>query len=229
MKACVLAIVVLSTSPAIAHPRHCDEESDVVGYQRCSRFGTGWSGERTLAWELGATMLRMPFDAVDRTVDAGHVIAPAGTAAVSAIRLRNIYNLARHFYIATELSLGKLTGAPELVIEPAARDIMSLDGGTHGTLFDGMLAAGTRASLGPVAVGSELAFGPRVLIYSKADLPGVLFGQGGVALEARVHASVWLSPHWSAGVMLATSVLERDDVSITCGLGLHAFPFDGGR
>jgi hypothetical protein len=80
-----------------------------------------------------------------------------------------------------------------------------------------------------LVLGTELAFGPRLVAFSDDRLPGVLFGQGGPVLEARAHASVWLSMHWTTGVMLATSMLARDDVSITFALGLHAFPYDGGR
>jgi hypothetical protein len=92
-----------------------------------------------------------------------------------------------------------------------------------------MLAAGMRQSVGLVTLGTELAFGPRSEVYTNAALPGATFVQFGLAFEARANASVWLSPHWSTGVMLATSLLDRNDVSITLALGVHAFPYDGGR
>jgi len=235
MKTTVVALIVLATSSAIAG-HHCVEESEVVGYQRCSRFGVGWTG-RTLGWELGATMLRVPIDPIDRDVEvmrngatsSYRVVTPPSLGAATGLRLRNLYGLTDHFYLATELTLGHLTAMPSLGIEPVVRDTMPVDDTTTGWLFGGMLAAGVRSSAGIVALGGELAFGPRAVVFSNSSLPGVLFGQGGPALEARAHASVWLSMHWTIGAMAATSVFDRHDVSMTLTLGLHAFPFDGGR
>lgn len=231
----VVAFVVFAASPAIAGHRRCHEASAVVGYQRCSRLGAGWSGP-TLAWELGGAMLRVPLDAIDRRVDvtsdgatsAYHVVSPTESGAAAAARLRNLYGLTEHMYLASELTLGRLK-APSLAIQPVAREVMSLDDTTTGWLFAGMLAVGARSSIGPVVLGTELAFGPRLVTFSNDRLPGVLFGQGGPVLEARAHASAWLSMHWTTSVMLATSLFARNDVSITFAIGLHAFPYDGGR
>ncbi len=222
----VLLVIVALSSPAIAG-RRCDEQSTVVGHQRCTRFGAGWSGA-TLSWEFGATALRVPLDAIARDTPTGHVTAAATTVVATAGRLRDLYGFGEHFYLASELTLGRLT-PPNLTIDPVARETMPFTAQDRGWLFEGMLAAGTRSSVGPIVLGTELAFGTRLMIFSDHRIPAVLFGQGGPVLEARAHASVWLSMHWSAGLMLATSVVERDDISLTISLGLHAFPFDGGR
>jgi hypothetical protein len=226
MRLAILTIM-LAAAPAAAGHRVCHEDSAVVGYQRCSRFGTEWSGA-TLSWELGSAWLRFPLDAIDRMTSTGHVVAPASTGTATALRLRDLYGFTEHFYVASELTFGWMTTMPLLDVAPT-RGAMPTGDGTNGYLGAGMLAAGLRSSLGPITLGSELAFGARLAVFSSDRVPGVLFGQGGPILEARAHANVWLSMHWSLSTMLATSVVERGDTSITVSLGLHAFPFDGGR
>lgn len=229
----IMALLGLS-SPAMAG-RHCAEVSAVVGYQRCSRFGTEWTGG-TLSWELGLTIQRIPFDPIDKDVDvmqAGNrtsyrVHAPGSIGSATGLRLRDIYGLADHFYVTSELTLGRLTVGPQLDISPVARTAMPIENATTGVLVEGLLAAGARSSLGVVHLGTELAFGPRAVLYSNDRLQGALFNQSGLLVEARAHASMWLSMHWTIGVMAATSVIDRHDVSMTLSLGLHAFPYDGG-
>lgn len=229
----ILGLLVFATSPAFAGHRHCTEQSDVVGYQHCSRFGlTGWTG-RTLSWELGVTMQRIQFGSIDQDVQSGsssnHFVARRVLGSATGARLRNLYGLTDHFYLATELTFGRLMTAPQLAITPTAREVMPVANTTTGSLFEGLLAAGTRSSLGFLTLGTELAFGPRMILFSSSRLPSALFYQGGPTLEARAHASIWLSMHWTIGVMAAASAFDRHDVSITFGLGLHAFPYDGGR
>lgn len=229
MKAAAAVVgVALSSATALAHPHSCHEVSETLGHQVCSRFGAGWSGA-TLAWELGWTSQRMPLDAIDRDTVAGRATAAASVVDAQGLRLRSLYDLLDHFYVATELVAGRFAG-PRLAVAaaPLAR-VMAPTDDTRGSMFGGVLAAGGRASLGPLVLRSELAFGSRFALFSDPHVPATLFGQGNVVLEARASASAWLSMHWSAGVVVATSLRERDDVAITVNLGLHALPFDGGR
>jgi hypothetical protein len=232
MRVITIALALAATgSAATAGHRACHEASSVVGYEECTRFGVGWSG-RSLSWELGGAIVQLPFDAIDRALATSpntHAVAPSRTGRAHVVRLRSVYGLTEHFYVASELELGALTVMPAIVLDPVARDEVSSASDESGWLISGMLAAGLRTVTGPIRFGGELAFGPRLAVFSTERAPDVLFGQSAVALEARVHASVWLSPRWSAGVMLGTSVFERADTSITFGLGLHAFPYDGGR
>ncbi|MEO8846892.1 MAG: hypothetical protein ABI591_05655 [Kofleriaceae bacterium] len=225
-----LAIVVALSGSASAGHRTCHEVSSVVGYQECSRFGVGWSG-RSMSWELGGAVLELPFEPIDRmvTTNDAHATAPNGSLRVHAIRLRNVYGLTDHFYIASDLVLGSMSSMPTILIDVVARDGSTIGGQQRGWLTGLELAAGLRTNTGPLQLGGELAFGPRLALISTDRAPGALFSQADLALEARVHASVFLSPHWSAGVMLGTSMVERADTSITIAIALHVFPYDGGR
>ena len=227
MKAAVVAgAVVLASAPAYAG-HACHETSEVLGHQTCSRFGTGWSGP-TLAWELGWTMQRVPLDAVDRETPTVHATSAAASGDVRGLRLRSLYDLVEHFYIVTDVAVGALS-RPPLVLDPVQRTTMPVDATTSGWMFAGVLGAGGRVAVGPIVLRSELAFGARLAEYADPRVPATFFGQGGPILEARADASVWLSLHWSAGVMLATSLVEHNDTSITFGLAVHAFPYDGNR
>ena len=237
MRCAVIAAILATPAVAVAGHRHCSETSTVVGYQQCSRFGAGWAGA-TLGWELGLTVQSFRFEAVDRDVDvaragqttAYHVTSTAEPGAATALTLRNLYNLTEHVHVATELAFGHLVDEPRLAIGPVAREMTPMETTSRGWLFGGLLAVGVHASpLGSVTVGTEIGFGPRMIVFETAQLPGTLFGQGGPALEARVHAALWVSPHWTIGALVSTNVLAADEHSLTLALGLHAFPYDGGR
>ena len=229
-----VAAILAASTVAAAHHRTCVETSDVVGYRECSRFGDRWSGGRSLSWELGAVALTLPIDPIDQPLDpvdpARRGISAGGSASATALRLRSLYGLAPHFYVASELTFGAITNAPLIAVAPAARNATSMPNETRGHVLGGMLAAGTRSMvLDHITFGTEVAFGPRVTLLTAPRAPDTLFGQGGMTLEARAHGTVWMSPHWSAGVMFATSLVERGDYSVTLALGLHAFPFDWGH
>lgn len=226
-------VVCLITAPAIAHahPRHCEEVSSVVGDQQCSRFGDRWSGV-TLGWELGMTTSTFQLDPIDEDVmtrdGARHVSATAQPDMTVGASLRLVYNLTPHFHLVSELVGARLLGEPNLTVA-SPREMSPIAGTFRGYRTTDLLGAGAHTSVAGITLGSELGIGPRVLLFETAQLPGTWFGQGGLAVAARVTASMWLSPHWSLGALVSTDMLARQERTVTLSLGLHAFPFDGGR
>ncbi len=223
----VLALLICST-PAFAGHR-CVEVSDVVGYQQCSRYGATWSGA-TLWWELGLTSTRVELDPVDRAVTGGRVISAAGAFTANGPRMRDLYGIGEHLYIGSELLFGHIAHGPGLMWVAAARGgTTPTSSSTTGTVAGSALLIGARFNAGPVRFGLELAAGPRFAFLTSTAFPSTIFGGGGLVLETRAEASVWISPHWSVIGLAGTSLLDSHEASLTVGLGVHAFPFDGGR
>ncbi len=224
----IVIVLLVGTAPAFAG-RHCAEVSDVVGYQQCSRYGSMWSGA-SLWWELGLSSTRIDIDPIERDAMGTHVISAPGSFTAMGPRIRNLYGLREHFYVGSDVMFGRVGNGPMLVSDGTARgDSPSLGQRTSGAIGSCLLLIGTRYGAGPVRFGLELAWGAHFEYLTSTAYPSTIFAGAGFALETRAEASVWLSPHWSAVGLAGVSLLDAHDASLTVGLGLHAFPFDGGK
>jgi len=233
MRALAIAVIIVGMAATADASSSCHEVSPIVGRRHCSRFGASWSSERSIAWELGLASMRFDLAPIDTHAMLSdgtqvHLVTHTTRAHALAMRWRSDYTLARRFYVGTEVTFGKLTSLPDLIVEPAARTGDPLAPQTRGWEVNGILDAGTFEWIGPIRIGAEIALGPHFEVLARSDLV-TQCAQGGLAVEARATASTWLSPRWSVNAMVGSSLLARDTYSITLGLGLHLFPYDGGR
>jgi hypothetical protein len=126
--------------------------------------------------------------------------------------------------------LGHVGNGPILVGDgTACSDTPALARGTSGTFGASLLVVGARFSAGPVRFGLELATAVHFEYLTSPACPATIVASGGLAVETRAEASFWISPHWSAIGLAGVSLLDAHDASLTVGLGLHLFPFDGGK
>ena len=82
------------------------------------------------------------------------------------------------------------------------------------------LQGGTRA----IKLGTELAGGGRVLDTYLAD-----GGDDELVLEARARGDLWLTPWFTVGVAVGTSLLDRGEWMAGVHLGVHSYSFGGSQ
>jgi hypothetical protein len=197
----------------------CADDSDVVGYRRCTPYGT---------WGLD---LREPYAFVTAGINFRHLpalgaptggrsprgttigAAPASPGMSEAVTFseRLGFALPRTLYLAFDFELGNLTASGE---PDTAPDIVLV----------GAVALGLRGGLGPLGVSVELAAGGMAHSYAE---DGDMRGAG--LVEGRGRADLWLSPWFSVGGTLGTSLLDRELWLAGFHIGFHSHAFAGDR
>ena len=81
--------------------------------------------------------------------------------------------------------------------------------------------AGLRIGTGPFAIGVELAAGGRIVesALGQVDIEPVL--------ETRVLGELWLSPWFTVGGSIGSSVIDHGDRMASMYLGFHTYSFGG--
>lgn len=121
------------------------------------------------------------------------------------------FQLLHPLYGALEVELGNFTYTSD-DSSRTARDIMLVGSG----------AIGLRGNLAFIALGVELAGGG--LAYSYPDDRGL---RGAPLLEARGRADIWLTPWFTVGATLGTSLIRDDEWLAGISLATHTAPFGG--
>jgi hypothetical protein len=222
----------LSSSSSDSTPA-CTDETDIVGYRHCTRFGAWASPDtrRLFILEFGAAVhsFQSPLSSATgtvthsdesftyRTVAAPSPSAPARppseAAVVSTVRVGSA--TPRGFYLVAEGELGGL-------VRNASRVEMTSTG-TFGaptirpaaSLVTGVLGvAGVHGDAGGATLGVEVAGGVRSITYQYESR--YLSCQTSAAqtvsspvLEVRARASRWLSPFVNVGASAGASVIDR--------------------
>jgi len=195
--------VTLALATATAHAHHaCEEVSSIVGREHCAEFGTWSSTGNGPGLEIDTEIFHERFGL------GGSLVAARGTSEPEAadldawgVRERFTRNVIGPAYFGLELDLGGID-----------------DGMTVSPLIAGRFAVGVHATiLSDFMISAELAAGGRA--YS---------GTSGGVLEARGRLDWWATPHLTVGASIGTSLIDRDDHTLTFGLGGHLRAFDGG-
>jgi hypothetical protein len=90
----------------------------------------------------------------------------------------------------------------------------------------GLVLVGFHAGFGPIAADVELGGGGRFLETANPT-HGLLGGEG--VVEVRVRAEIWLTPWFTAGGVLGSSVIAKGDWMAGLYLGFHTWSFGGRR
>jgi hypothetical protein len=231
-------------APGIASASHrCHETSNVVGYQRCSGFGW-WTGGAGLAWELGASLLRIGPELIDAKASAStaggtvdyHVHAdPQDSRALVAegARVRALVSLGRSLYIGSDVSIGPITRGPRLVADVSSRGItQTVPAAGGGIVMQMVWAFGMRRRVGSFTLGAELAPGMRIATYSSSGLSSMPIrppGQAWFVFDVQPAISYWLTPNVSLAAIGGIDFIHPDAASAGLVLGLHLAPYDGVR
>lgn len=239
---------VASSSGATDTPA-CVDDTDVVGYRRCRKFGT-WSRNMRLPrvfLELGSNVRSFGSGIGTRTAQVSHgseqfafrtVMVPAEAAQDTAVTtaFRVGAGLGRGFYAGTELELGGL-------VSPAAATAEMMTSGTFGTptvdqqrglVLGALGVAGFRTHMRGVSLAVEGAGGVRSTRYQYQSayhncIETITFVDTRAVVEARARAELWLAPWVTAGATIGGSVMSRGDWMAGAYLGLHSRAFAGGR
>jgi hypothetical protein len=223
----------------------CREVSDVVGHERCGRFGQGWSGRATLpplTAELGLFARRLDAGVAASGVmdhdngSFGYEVAPGGgDRTASGVSLRLAMALPAHLYAGAEVEMGGLVsgGAPDVAMT-------TVDGtGTPSMLardkaiMGAAAVAGVRGRVGRVALAAEVVAGARDLSISVQSRDGACIRsrthhRAAAFAEPRVRLDFWLTP-WLTVAGTAGSELDGESRMLGAELSFHLRAFDGGR
>lgn len=231
----------------------CVDDSDVVGFRHCTKFGA-WAANMRLPKffvELGSSMRAFQSGLPDRTGTVQHgleqfsyrVVMPtssSGGASRDVAMLSDVrmgVGLPHNLYTGFDLELGGLvapaTATAEMTTTPGAYGSPNVSQGNGMVIgFSGI--AGYRAVGRRGSLAIEGAGGLRSVRY-KFDssyhdcATSTTIVDNRSVVEARARAEVWLNPWLTAGVTLGSNVLERDDWMAGIYLGAHSRAFAGGR
>jgi hypothetical protein len=197
----IAAALVLATATASAH-RRCEEVSSIVGREHCATFGNWGTSGRLPGLEIDTELFHESLGL------GGSRVAARGTGEVETtdldawgVRERLGWKLFGPSYLGVELDLGGLANGAH--VSPLIAGL--LVGGVHALIASDFMISG------------ELAGGGRA--YT---------GNSGGVLEVRVRLDWWATPHLTVGASIGTSLIDRDDHTLTFGLGGHLRAFDGG-
>jgi hypothetical protein len=200
-----LVLVVAIAAPAAAHAgSHCHEVSDIVGYQRCGRFGW-WRLRVTAAVEIGAVGLN---DRSDGVVAAGPTT-------------RILIGMGSLIYIGSQLEVAGVVAEPGIVGTSARGGSPAMTAG--GALAQGEMLVGAHVRLGRIMVAGELAPGERITLFDRRD------GRDGFVLDLHPELAYWMTPNISLGVLTTIDLVHTGDLAAGIVLGFHLMPFDGTR
>jgi hypothetical protein len=241
-----------SSSDSSATPA-CVDATDIVGYRRCTKFGS-WStwhmplfflelgtAARTFGSPLGATTGHVSHDAESFTYrvmgkpPAAAASSRPETALVATARLG--FGLSHGLYLAAEGELGGLVRT-----SAASRAEMTSTGtfGAPSITYTSSLVAGVHAvagiqgAAGPGSLGAELVGGVRSIThgYESRYLACVTTTSHSAAmpvLEARARASYWLTPFVNLGATAGASLVDRGAWVGGLHLGFVTQAFGGQR
>jgi hypothetical protein len=213
-------VVALVVAPQLAEAhRSCREESAIVGYELCSRFGSRWSGFATVWWEFGVAALR--FD--PKPLDHATALDDRPISAVGG-RFRWLAGIGRTWFFGTELTVASVTGGPRLVANAVARDATTtMDTATAGLVAQPEFVVGAHRTYGLVTLGTTVGVGGRVALLDPNLAPAWF------VLDGHAKADVWISPNVTLGVDASIDVLRSGDYTVGLSLGLHLLPYDRTR
>lgn len=227
----------------------CIDDTDVVGYRQCTKFGNGWGMNPRVPRmfvELGTNVRQFSAAASAREGTVSHgsesfmyrTVTPEGggdasAAAAVASNLRIGVGLGHGLYAGIEGELGALTNTPARV------EMMS--SGVFGApeieartalLFGGAGFVGARVSHGRASLSIEGAGGARNVRYRYAssyrycDEVSIVDVVTPV-LEARARAELWLNPWFTVGAQAGSNVAAKGDWMTGFYLGIHSRAFGG--
>jgi hypothetical protein len=241
------ALVTLAPSRALA--RGCTEVSDIVGEQRCSRFGRYWSIEQSVPvffrFGLRYSELSTAGSTFKEQINKEH--RPDGYSAYrypgEALGVRSLSGLGIEggfgFFVYGQLYMGlegALTfgSATTASFKTASGVKLANDTGFDVNIFHGGFPVGYRIPLGRAALRAEVLTGiAETTVSHHVDAPGLpstgTATEFRVLVEPRIAAEIWFTQHIAFAAYGGMNVLDFDGRSRSLGISLswHLRSFDG--
>lgn len=227
----------------------CEDESDIIGYRRCTKFGA-WAKDLRIPHVVieGGAIVRQFGSLLDRQTGsvihgnesfAYRVLAqpqgrPLDTAVLSTLRAG--VGLSHGLYTAVEVDLGGLTqpgrAATEMMTTGSfgSPDLQQ----ERGFVVDSTATIGVHGATHAGGIGAELSGGLRAVSYSFQSNYHDCQQATSITVfapiaEARVRGELWISPWLTAGATVGTSVLEQHSWMGGVYVGVHTRSFGGER
>ncbi len=222
----VALAIALAATPADA--KGCHEVSDVVGLQRCARYGQ-WSrdADQLRVW-IDVDYFHHSFVATPFTLGTAALsTAPQSndfSTAASGVAFRGLFGFGRFAYVGGEMLAGGISRMPHLEgIQP------------NDSIYLGMHSvAGVHVERYRFALSGELAAGFRaagwIYCLPNTDCKGDNQDsemQARWELQARLRVDAYISPNWSVGVGYGVGLLDGNDRMLMIGTAVHARVMDG--
>lgn len=245
----VAALALLLLVPARAEARGCREVSDIVGEEKCTRYGGAWSleGQLPFSFHFGMRYADLSTSSTNFTEDNDKKSRPPGYTSFSyrgdalGVKSLSTFGAAGGFgffvydqlYMGFEGSFG--LGSVSTATFTASNGVkLSKDDGLDVTVFHGGIPVGYRIPLGRAALRGELMTG---FVQTQIDhhvdaagLPSTMSAsETRILVEPRLAADIWFTQHITFGVYGGVNVLDTDGRSRAFGISLawHNRSFDG--
>lgn len=243
----LVALVVLV--PSRAEARGCREVSDVVGEEKCTRYGGLWSleGQLPILSHFGMRYDELSTSGAGFSEQINKESRPPGYKAFSyqgdALGVKSLTTLGidgglsffiyRQLYMGFEGSVG--IGNVSTASFTASNGVkLFRDSGIDVVSIHGGIPVGYRIPLGRAALRTEIVTGFATIdVEHRTDTPGlpstVTATQTRVVVEPRMAADIWFTQHISFGFYGGVNVLDFDGRSRGFGISLawHNRSFDG--
>jgi hypothetical protein len=198
------------------HPPCLENETEVVGYRRCTRYGS-WGAnllDPDMFVQVGMNIRHFTGGAplaAARTTSPVRMPTDTGNDALMFDE-RIGYPLSTGIYLAFDFELGNFANSE------------SNKANDRDFVLDGLLSLGARGGLGPFSLGAELAGG-----VMQSSFPRQTNEETDGIIEARGRAELWLAPWFTVGGAVGASLLDRGDWMAGLYLGVHTWAYAGDR
>ncbi len=244
-----LAFALVLLLPSRAEARGCTEVSDVVGDQRCNRFGNRWSLEGTLpiTSHFGFRYSQVSTSNLTFTEDIKKHSRPSGyqpyryqgdslgVKSVSGFGVEGGFGFFIHGQLYMRIE-GALTfgTASTSSFRTASGVQLFKDDGLNVAIFHGGVPIGYRIALGRAALRGEVMFGLITTTVDQSVEAPDLVSTGSASatrglIEPRLAGDIWFTQHISLGGYGGMNLLDSDGRGRAFGLSLtwHNRSFDG--
>lgn len=222
----------------------CVDDTDVVGYRRCKKFGAWSSRARPLFFELGTSVRQFGSLLGGRIGHVSHdeesfafravttEASPQDVAVTTAVRFG--VGLPHGVYAGAEVEMGGLVAPAAARAETMTGPIGPYVQQGRGFVAGGFAVIGVRGDTRHASLAVEGAAGGRAVAYEFdsgygdcAETTAITAGRG--VVEARARGELFLHPFITAGATVGTNVLARGEWMGGVYLGFHTRAFGGRR
>jgi hypothetical protein len=238
-----LLFAVASLASVLVAPRasaSCYEKSDIVGHERCRRFGSEWAFERYPRFVISLEIGDSVFDPGRRTFDfaeckscgyhsfPGSALGPGMFEAKGAGLEIDLFLLGP-LYLGARLAEQVGTNAIGSVVTD---DGVHLAGSSSALTYvsSAQLTLGVRAPLGRVSLRFEGSVGDEFLTLDQTasdGQEGTSWASPWLLLGARGMVDVWATPGMTVSVYGGTNLLDVSERTLGLAVAFHMRSFDG--
>ena len=234
----LVVVAGLVALPRLAHARGCTEVSDIVGYEKCHRFGDSWAVERRLPIALALQLPYLSFDPNGYDFDASRgkkepsLTVPGSSLGATTLDTVGFGARIEGFYLGplyTGVSWGMGFGHDRFASVTASGTTLSPSNAfVNTTMMFGGAILGVRVPLGWVSFRLEALFGGSSLSISQHSALGDYTSTAGHGIiEPHVFVDIWTTPSMTLSAYAGANVFDTKERTAGLVLEWHGRSFDG--